>query len=101
MKEQQIDSEPLFEVLVPASALILSPLTTRKRCDKLYKDWLEDTHKNRLPKESGGEWLSRISVGTSKWLEKAKNRKKYRLYYDLVFWLKLKYIMLKRNYIKN
>lgn len=34
----------------------------------------------------------------SGWLKKAKKRKKYRLYYDLVFWVKLKYVIYLRKY---
>ena len=34
----------------------------------------------------------------SNWLKKAKRRKKYRLYYDLVFWIKLKYVIYLRKY---
>ena len=34
----------------------------------------------------------------SGWLKKAKKRKKYRLYYDLVFWIKLKYVIYLRKY---
>lgn len=33
----------------------------------------------------------------SGWLKKAKKRKKYSLYYDLVFWMKLKYIIYSRT----
>jgi hypothetical protein len=31
------------------------------------------------------------------WLIKAKRRKKYELYYDLIFWLKLKWISYKKD----
>ena len=31
------------------------------------------------------------------WLIKAKKRRKYRLYYDLIFWLKLKWMRLKQT----
>ena len=31
------------------------------------------------------------------WLIKAKRRKKYELYYDFLFWLKLKWISYKRG----
>lgn len=32
---------------------------------------------------------------TSGWLKKAKRRQRYALWYDLIFWLKLKWIMYK------
>jgi len=36
------------------------------------------------------DWLKENSIQDTKWLVKAKRRKKYKLYYDLIFWLKMK-----------
>lgn len=36
----------------------------------------------------------------SKWLKKAKRRKKYRVFHNLIFWIKLKYVRYLKRYFK-
>ena len=42
--------------------------------------------------ESISDWIERVSYRNDSWLKKAKRRRKFRWYYDLKFYIQLKYI---------
>jgi hypothetical protein len=52
---------------------------------------------SRLEGESIKEWMDRVSIPNSEWFTKAKRRQKYSWFYDLKFYIKLKYIMFKKR----
>jgi hypothetical protein len=59
-------------------------------------------HKHqKRDEESLQEWINRISIKDTSWFRKAKRRQRFRWFYDLKFYLQLKYIMLRRNGKKN
>lgn len=45
--------------------------------------------------ESIQQWVDRVSIKDSQWLIKARKREKYALYYNIKFYLMLKYIRIK------
>jgi len=51
--------------------------------------------------ESTSEWINRISIKDTGWLRKAKRRQRFKWFYDLKFYLQLKYIILRKNGSKN
>jgi hypothetical protein len=57
-----------------------------------------NTHKHaRKPGESTREWINRVSIKDSSWFRKAKRRQRYSWFYDLKFYLQLKYTMFKKK----
>lgn len=59
-------------------------------------------HKHqKRDEESLQEWINRISIKDTSWFRKAKRRQRFRWFYDLKFYLQLKYTMLRRNGKKN
>ena len=48
--------------------------------------------------ESISDWVKRISYKDASWLKKAKRRKQFRWYYDLKFYIKLKFIIFKKKF---
>jgi hypothetical protein len=55
----------------------------------------------RLKGESIQEWLDRVSIPSSSWFKKAKRRQRYKKFYDMKFYILLKYTMLKSIIIKK
>ena len=55
----------------------------------------------RLKGESIREWLDRVSIPSSTWFKKAKRRQRYKKFYDMKFYILLKYTMLKSIIIKK
>ena len=55
----------------------------------------------RLEGESIQEWLDRVSIPSSSWFKKAKRRQRYKKFYDMKFYILLKYTMLKSIIIKK
>tara|TARA_R110002020_G_scaffold45092_1_gene129286 strand:- start:22 stop:222 length:201 start_codon:yes stop_codon:yes gene_type:complete len=53
--------------------------------------------KRRGEDETICEWIIRISEHDATWLRKARRRQKYKLYYDIVFKVRMKYHIVKRN----
>ena len=51
--------------------------------------------------ESTSEWINRISIKDTSWFRKAKRRQRFKWFYDLKFYLQLKYIILRKNGSKN
>ena len=51
----------------------------------------------RLEGESIKEWIDRISIKDTGWFRKAKRRQRFKWFYDLKFYIQLKYIMLRRD----
>ena len=47
--------------------------------------------------ESISNWIERVSYRNDSWLKKAKRRRKFRWYYDLKFYIQLKYIIFKKK----
>ena len=45
----------------------------------------------RLEGESIQEWLDRVSIPSSSWFKKAKRRQRYKKFYDMKFYILLKY----------
>ena len=57
-----------------------------------------NTHKHaRKSGESTREWINRVSIKDSSWFRKAKHRQRYSWFYDLKFYLQLKYTMFKKK----
>lgn len=50
----------------------------------------------RLDGESIEEWLNRVSIKDSVWLRDAKRRRKYKILYNIKFYIQLKYGIVKR-----
>ena len=48
--------------------------------------------------ESISDWIERVSYRNDSWLKKAKRRRKFRWYYDLKFYIQLKYIIFKKKF---
>ena len=46
------------------------------------------------------QWLDKNQTEHSGFLKKAIRRNKYKYYYDLLFWVKLKYILIVKGLIK-
>ena len=51
----------------------------------------------RLEGESIKGWLDRVSIPDSQWFKKSKKRQRFKWYYDIKFYLHLKYIMIKKS----
>ena len=48
--------------------------------------------------ESISDWIERVSYRNDSWLKKAKRRRKFRWYYDLKFYIQLKFIIFKKKF---
>jgi hypothetical protein len=59
---------------------------------------MRNQHKHaRQEGETTQEWIDRISIKDSSWYRKAKRRQTYSWFYDLKFYIQLKYIMFKKS----
>ncbi len=52
----------------------------------------------KLDGETIREWLDRVSLPSTDWFKKARRRQRYGWYYDIKFYIQLKYIMLKKKF---
>lgn len=52
----------------------------------------------RQTDESISNWIKRISYKDSGWIKKAKIRRNFRWYYDLKFYIQLKFIIFKKKF---